>query len=121
MFENKELIQKNIESNSEGIKACTKRMGQMLQKIRNTNHVESQFLHTQSERNKQGAFILAAQLGLLTQLKFLLLKDTTLVDYENAQGQTALHVATFSGHLDVVKWLLEETDADIQHEDKDGR
>src|SRR5438132_14120540 len=122
MIENKELIRKNIALNSEGIKACTERMGQTLQKLRNINHVEFHTLHGQSERNNKDAFILAAELGLLTQLKYLILKeDKTLVHHENAKGQTALHVATASGHLNVVKWLLEECGADIYHKDSDGR
>jgi ankyrin repeat protein len=51
-------------------------------------------------------FIKAAKKGDLDQLKALLKNDKTLLDTRDTDGSTALHCATWKGHLEVVKFLL---------------
>jgi ankyrin repeat protein len=51
-------------------------------------------------------FIKAAKKGDLDQLKALLKSDKTLLDTRDTDGSTALHCATWKGHLEVVKFLL---------------
>jgi ankyrin repeat protein len=57
-------------------------------------------------------FIKTAKKGDLDQLKALLKNDKTLLDTRDADGSTALHCATWKGHLEVVKFLI-KTGADV--------
>ncbi|HSE18957.1 MAG TPA: ankyrin repeat domain-containing protein [Pyrinomonadaceae bacterium] len=52
-------------------------------------------------------FIKAAKAGDLAKLRALLASDESLLGVRDADGSTALHCATWKGHLEVVTYLLE--------------
>jgi len=52
-------------------------------------------------------FIKAAKSGNLLRLRALLETDNSLVDARDADGSTALHCASWKGHLEIVAFLLD--------------
>jgi len=52
-------------------------------------------------------FIKAAKAGDVAKLRALLASDESLLGARDADGSTALHCATWKGHLEVVLYLLE--------------
>ena len=58
-----------------------------------------------ADRRKE--FIKAAKAGDLAKLRALLASDESLLGVRDADGSTALHCATWKGHLEAVAYLLE--------------
>jgi ankyrin repeat protein len=52
-------------------------------------------------------FIKAAKRGDVTALKALFESDSSLIGARDSDGSTALHCATWKGHEEAVRWLLE--------------
>ncbi|EQC31223.1 hypothetical protein SDRG_11146 [Saprolegnia diclina VS20] len=64
------------------------------------------------------ALMVAASIGKLKNVQFLLTKDPNL-DLQNTTGKTALMLAAEQGHVSIVNALLEQS-AEITPRDKDG-
>lgn len=65
-------------------------------------------------------FILAAYYGQLQTLEKLLENGAEPCALDN-KGSNALMGVAFKGHQDVAKWLLEETDCDVNHQNYAGQ
>ena len=55
----------------------------------------------------------------LESVKKLIESDNTLLEIGNYLSYTPLHIATFYGHIDIIKYLV-ECGADIETKDNDG-
>lgn len=53
--------------------------------------------------------------GHLDFLQMFISRGRGLVNSTSNYGRTPLHIAAENGHVDVVRWLVENTDADINH------
>ena len=62
----------------------------------------------------------AARQGNLAEVKAFLETDKKLINFKNIWGKTPLHLASDSGHLEVVKFLT-ENGADLNAKDNFGR
>lgn len=65
-------------------------------------------------------FFNAIKRGDLRTAKLLHLHHTIVVDARSTNGKTALQIACWRGHIDIVKWLLDEIKVDAEQPDKDG-
>ncbi len=69
-----------------------------------------------------GLFFKAVDEGDLRLVKLLLVNYKLLDadDSRNPDGRTALHIASLKGHCDLVEWLLDEAEVDIENPDLKG-
>merc|ERR1712038_617808 len=67
------------------------------------------------------ATYLAAKSGNLSLLKLLVDKNEDVVNLKGYRGQTPLIAASFHGKIDVCKYLLTQTIADVNKQDDSGR
>ena len=71
-----------------------------------------------SETEKQ-SLLKAAEYGKLEQVKEILSKQPLLVNAKDSDGYTALHRSSYSGHTNIVKYLIEKG-ANVDGKTDDG-
>lgn len=54
-----------------------------------------------------GAFILALDSGVLEAVELLYSSDKTVVEEQDPEGWSCLHLVVEQGNLDLVRWLVE--------------
>eukprot|EP00800_Vazella_pourtalesii_P005474 TRINITY_DN1643_c1_g2_i17.p1 TRINITY_DN1643_c1_g2~~TRINITY_DN1643_c1_g2_i17.p1 ORF type:complete len:521 (+),score=120.27 TRINITY_DN1643_c1_g2_i17:891-2453(+) len=63
--------------------------------------------HTTKSLNHDSAFSLACKHGHLKCAQLLFKSNDTILNWQNDQGHSALHLAAMNGHKDTVLWLLD--------------